>query len=171
RRTKDHFYQLLKPLADTTNLTDDEYVDWGHEGTFATAIGVGECAGVIIDLVATLLVEAEEKLDWARQALDRQQYADSIYHSYNSFVWTAKALLLDKGVNARTQALVIEEFDKHFVEDGTFSFPATFSERVLQINKYQPSGEFAETFLLQATAFHLEAAAKREEIRQLMVNG
>lgn len=167
RQTKDYFYQLLKPLADTTNLTDDEYVDWGHEGTFATAIGVGECAGVIIDLVATLLVEAEEKLDWARQALDRQQYADSIYHSYNSFVWTAKALLLDKGVNARTQALVIEEFDKHFVADGTFTFPTTFSERVLQINKYEPSREFAETFLLQATAFHLEAADKREEIRTI----
>ncbi len=169
RRTKDYFYQLLKPLADTTNLTEDEYVDWGHEGTFATAIGVGECAGVIIDLVATLLVEAEEKLDWARQALDRQQYADSIYHSYSSFVWTAKALLLDKGVNARTQALVIEEFDKHFVEEGTFSFPVTFSERVLQINKYEPSKEFADTFLLQATAFHLEAADKREAIR--VING
>lgn len=165
RQTKDYFYQLLKPLADTSNLTEDEYIDWGHEGTFATAIGVGECAGVVIDLVATLLVEAEEKLDWAREALDQQQYADSLYHSYNTFLWTAKALLLDKGINARTQALVIEEFDKHFVEDGTFSFPSSFSERVLQINKYEPSKEFAETFLLQATAFHLEAAEKREEIR------
>ncbi len=165
RQTKDYFYQLLKPLADTTNLTDDEYVDWGHEGTFATAIGVGECAGVVIDLVATLLLEAEEKLDWARKALENGQFADSIYHSYSSFVWAAKALLLDKGVNARTQALVIQEFDTHFVEDGTFSFPTSFSERVLQINKYEPSKEFAETFLLQATAFQLEATDKREEIR------
>lgn len=165
RQTKDYFYQLLKPLADTTNLTDDEYVDWGHEGTFATAIGVGECAGVVIDLVATLLVEAEEKLDWAKEALEKGQFADSIYHSYSSFVWTAKAILLDKGVNARTQVLVIEEFDKNFVEDGTFAFPTTFTERVLQINKYEPSKEFAETFLLQATAFHLEAADKREALR------
>lgn len=165
RQTKDYFYQLLKPLADTTNLTDDEYVDWGHEGTFATAIGVGECAGVVIDLVMTLLLEADEKLDWARKALENGQFADSIYHSYSSFVWAAKALLLDKGVNARTQALVIQEFDTHFVEDGTFSFPMSFSERVLQINKYEPSKEFAETFLLQATAFQLEAADKREAIR------
>lgn len=165
RQTKDYFYQLLKPLADTTNLTEDEYVDWGHEGTFATAIGVGECAGVVIDLVATLLVDAEEKVDLAREALDRQQYADSIFHSYNTFLWTAKALLLDKGISVRTQMAVIEEFDKHFVEDGTFSFPSTFSERALQINKYEPSKEFAEIFLLQATAFHLEAAEKREEIR------
>jgi sulfite reductase (ferredoxin) len=167
RQSKDYFYQLLKPLADTSTLTDDEYVDWGHEGTFSTAIGVGECAGVMIDLVATLLVEADEKLEWAKQAIEKGQFADSIYHSYSCFVWTAKALLLDKGVSTRTQALVIEEFDKNFVADGTFAFPTSFTERVLQINKYEPSKEFAETFLLQATAFHLEAADKREKLRLL----
>ena len=43
---KDHFYQLLKPLADLSTLTPDEFVDWGHEGSFETAIGVGECAVV-----------------------------------------------------------------------------------------------------------------------------
>lgn len=164
RQTKDYFYQLLKPLADTTNLQAEEYVDWGHEGTFATAIGVGECAGVVIDLVATLLLEADEKLEWAQKALDRGQWADAIYHTYSTFVWTAKALLLDKGVSSRTQSLVIEDFDKHFVQEGIFTFPTSFSERVLQINKYEPSKEFAETFLLQATAFHLEATEKRDKI-------
>jgi sulfite reductase (ferredoxin) len=39
----------------------EDYIDWGHEEKFATAIGVGECAGVMIDLVATLILEAEEK--------------------------------------------------------------------------------------------------------------
>jgi hypothetical protein len=50
-------------LADLTTLTDDEFVDWGHQETYVSAIGVGECAGVIIDLVATLLFEA--KKNWA----------------------------------------------------------------------------------------------------------
>jgi sulfite reductase (ferredoxin) len=31
----------------------EDYVDWGQQEKFATAIGVGECAGVMIDLVAT----------------------------------------------------------------------------------------------------------------------
>lgn len=61
RQGKNYFYTLLKPLSDLTNLSDDEYIDWGHQETFATAIGVGECAGVVIDLVATLIYEAEEK--------------------------------------------------------------------------------------------------------------
>lgn len=67
RQSKNYFYNLLKPLSDLTNLAADEFVDWGHEGTFQTAIGVGECAGVVIDLVATLIYEAEEKLQWANE--------------------------------------------------------------------------------------------------------
>jgi hypothetical protein len=34
----------------------------GQEEKFATAIGVGECAGVMIDLISTLIMEAEEKI-------------------------------------------------------------------------------------------------------------
>lgn len=162
---KDHFYRLLKPLAELGNLSADEHIDWGHEESFETAIGVGECAGVVIDLVATLLLEAEEKLELAELALEQKQFADAIYHSYSSFVWTAKALLLDKGINASTQTAVIQEFDDNYVNDDYFQFPSTFSDRVLQINKYVPSEEFARTYLLQAKAFCIEAKERREEWR------
>ncbi|VTP98848.1 Sulfite reductase [ferredoxin] [Sphingobacterium daejeonense] len=162
---KDYFYKLLKPLADLTNLTADEHIDWGHEETFETAIGVGECAGVVIDLVATLLLEAEEKIDLAEIALEKNQYADAIYHAYSAFVWTAKALLLDKGINASTQSAVIQEFDVHYVNEDYFQFSSSFTDRVLQINKFEPSEEFAKTYILQARAFCLEAKARREEWR------
>ena len=165
RQGKDYFYQLYKPLADLSTLTEDEYIDWGHQDTFETAIGVGECAGVVIDLVATLLFEAEEKIGWANEAFDKGLYADAIYHTYSSFVWTAKALLLDKGINASTQTSVINEFDARYVEEGVFNFPVSFSDRVLQINKYTPSVEFAQAYLTQATAFYLEAADRRESLR------
>jgi sulfite reductase (ferredoxin) len=66
KKGKDYFYQLLKPHADNTTLVADDYIDWGHSEQFKTEIGVGECAGVLIDLVATLIFEAEEKLDWAK---------------------------------------------------------------------------------------------------------
>ena len=89
---KDHFYQLLKPLADLSTLTPDEFVDWGHEEIFETAIGVGECAGVMIDLVSTLLLEAEEKLNWSIESIEAKAYSDSIYHAYSVFISSAKAL-------------------------------------------------------------------------------
>lgn len=165
RQTKDYFYRLLKPLSDLTNLTPEEFIDWGHEESFATAIGVGECAGVVIDLVATLLLESEEKIEWANTALQNAQYGDAIYHAYSAFVWTAKALLLDKGVNASTQSAIISEFDVHYVAEGIFSFPTTFTDRVLQINKYTPTEDFAKAYLTQATAFYYEGANRREELR------
>ncbi|KQC01700.1 HEPN domain-containing protein [Pedobacter sp. Hv1] len=153
RQGKDHFYQLLKPLADLTNLKTTEFVDWGHEETFETAIGVGECAGVVIDLVATLLLEAEDKLTWAAEALKNKAYADAIYHAYSVFVNAAKSLLLDKNINSSTQAGVIKEFDNHFVTTGEFNFGTTFSELVLQINKNEPSTLFAVQYFGEATQF------------------
>lgn len=171
RQGKDYFYRLLKPLADLTTLTEAEFIDWGHQDTFETAIGVGECAGVVIDLVATLLFEAEEKLAWAQEALAKEQFADAIYHAYSAFVWAAKALLLDKGINVSTQSAVINEFDSQYVAEGLFVFPTTFNERVLQINKYEPSKEFAGAYLLQSKAFYEEAAARREELRLALTKG
>ncbi|MGZ4060773.1 MAG: nitrite/sulfite reductase, partial [Bacteroidia bacterium] len=68
KKGKDYFYQLLKPHADNSTLVPEEYIDWGHSEEFKTEIGVGECAGVMIDLVATLIFEAEEKLDLAENS-------------------------------------------------------------------------------------------------------
>ena len=159
---KDYFYQLLKPLADLTNLKDEEYVDWGHEETFQTAIGVGECAGVVIDLVATLLLEGEEKLQWANASFEAQAWSDAIYHAYSVFVNTAKALLLDKGVSSSTQIGVLREFETHFVETGEVDLPSTFNDLVLQLNKNEPTAEFAAAYLEQSTEFYNLMRAKRE---------
>ncbi|MGN8069963.1 nitrite reductase [Mucilaginibacter sp. 22184] len=166
RQGKDYFYRLLKPLADLTNLTDDEFVDWGHQETFVTAIGVGECAGVIIDLVATLLYESEEKLGWAKQSFQAGAWSDAIYHAYNTLLSSAKALLLDKSINTSTQAAVIREFDANYVEKGEFDIEGSFNDLVLQINQHEPSQEFATAYLAQATAFLEKSKAKREALVQ-----
>ncbi|TSD66794.1 HEPN domain-containing protein [Inquilinus sp. KBS0705] len=167
RQGKDYFYRLLKPLADLTTLTDDEFVDWGHQETYVSAIGVGECAGVVIDLVATLLFESDEKLGWANGAYAKGLWADAIYHSYNTMISAAKALLLDKGVNSSTQTGIIKEFDNHYVTTGEFTVEGTFNDLVLQINKNEPSEAFATTYLQQASAFLQTVKDKREAVLQL----
>ncbi len=166
RQGKDYFYRLLKPLADLTTLTDDEYIDWGHQETFVTAIGVGECAGVVIDLVATLLFESEEKMGWSNEAYADGRWADAIYHAYNVFVSSAKALLLDKGVNSSTQIGVIREFDAQYVEKGEFNLQGTFNDLVLQLNQNEPTQEFATAYLAQATEFLSRSKDKREALVQ-----
>ncbi|GHA79331.1 HEPN domain-containing protein [Pontibacter akesuensis] len=157
RNGKDYFYQLLKPLADLTSLTSDDFIDWGHQNDFQPAIGVGECAGVMIDLVATLLYEADEKLEWAAEALEEKRFGDAVYYAYAAFISTAKGLLLDKNVSTNTQLSILQEFDTHFVQTGIFSFETDFKTKVLQINQHEPSEVFATDYLSQALLFLQEA--------------
>jgi len=153
RMDRKHFYDLLKPLSVITNLVPDEYIDWGQENNFVLQTAVGECAGVIIDLVATLLYDSDEKLAWAQDALDQQLFADSIYHSYSSFINTAKALLLTKDIKPSTQYQTINDFQKVFVDSGEFELPYNFKEQVFQINKNEPSQQFASDYKKEAADF------------------
>ena len=162
KQGKDYFYQLLKPHADNSTLLPEEYIDWGHTEQFKTEIGVGECAGVMIDLVATLLYEVEEKIDWAENSYADQLYSDSIYHSYSAMVNAAKALLLGKSVPTNTQHSIINDFDKFFVETNEIKVNGTFKDAVLKINKQEPSKAFAEEFLKESKAFLAQAKAYRE---------
>jgi sulfite reductase (ferredoxin) len=166
RQGKDYFYQMLKPLADLTTLTDEDFVDWGHVESYEKAIGVGECAGVVIDLVATLLYESDEKMEWANESFAGGAWADAIYHSYNVFINSAKALLLDKGINSSTQIGIIREFDAQYVDTKEFDLSTSFNDLVTQLNKNEPSEEFATIYKAAATEFLESVKAKREAVLQ-----
>jgi sulfite reductase (ferredoxin) len=165
RQGEKYFYTLLKPVADLSTLKDDDFIDWGASEQFQTEIGVGECASVIIDLVATLLLESEEKFDWTKAAYEENRFADAIYHAYSVFVSAAKALLLDKSISASTQSGVIDKFQENFVATGDISLGGkTFQELVLQINQNEPSQTFAKSYVDDAQAFLELAKVYREEL-------
>src|SRR5699024_9664105 len=103
RKTQTYFYDYLKHLSSADNLSDQDFVDWGNEEKYEQKIGVGECAGVVIDLVATLLLESEEKTEKALEAFNAGKYAHSIYNSYSSMINTAKALLISENKKTNTQ--------------------------------------------------------------------
>ncbi|MFO0358458.1 MAG: nitrite reductase [Sphingobacteriaceae bacterium] len=163
KQGKDYFYQLLKPIGDNSNLKEDEFYDWGSEERFKTEIGIGECAGVIIDLVQTLFFEADEKLAWSAEAFENKQFGDSIYYTYASFIHAAKGLLLNGGSHVNTHHALINDFEKQFVEEG--SFPA-FKDLVLQINKNEPSEEFAASYFNEAKNFLNEVKEYREKTKE-----
>ncbi|HVZ56307.1 MAG TPA: hypothetical protein VG870_06575 [Chitinophagaceae bacterium] len=163
-RGERYYYELLKPLTDLETLQDEDFIDWGQQARFATAIGVGECAGVVIDLVATLLLEGEEKLDLARDCFDNQAWADGIYHCYAAFVHTAKALLLHQGVQCNTQTGILRDFDLHFVQKGLTTDGQPFQEQVLQINRNEPTESFARAYFEEALRFTRWARQFRESL-------
>src|SRR6476620_6110531 len=159
-----YFYDLLKPLASLETLQAEDYIDWGQEEKYSTAIGVGECAGVMIDLIATLLLEAEEKIEWSQENLHKKAYADGIYNSYSAFIHSAKGLLLQQGVQCNTQAGILKDFDIHFTQTGLYTDSNSLKEIVLQMNDSEPTGEFANSYLEQAKNFVAYAKNFREQL-------
>jgi sulfite reductase beta subunit-like hemoprotein/uncharacterized protein (UPF0332 family) len=163
RNGEKYFYDLLKPLASLETIVDEDYIDWGQEGKYSTAIGVGECAGVMIDLVATLILEGEEKLILSKDCIDKKLFADGIYNAYSSFVHTAKALLLQVGVQCNTQAGILKDFDQNFTVKELYTGSNNFREMVLQMNDIEPSEEFAINYLNLAKEFVEFAKQYREQ--------
>ncbi|MDT0553147.1 HEPN domain-containing protein [Urechidicola vernalis] len=153
RQGEKYFYELLKPLANIENLIPSDFIDWGNDKKYVKAIGVGECAGVVIDLIQTLIYESEEKIANAEETIVIEKWSDSIYHSYAAIVNAAKALLLSESKKTNTHAGIVRDFDSHFVETGIINLPTNFSTFVYQINQNKPSKDFALKYLEDAKLF------------------
>ncbi|MEP0131462.1 MAG: nitrite/sulfite reductase [Eudoraea sp.] len=148
-----YFYELLKPLTDIENLSSEDYLDWGSNKRYQKAIGIGECAGVVIDLIATLLFESDEKIKNAKEGISEQKWAASIYYSYSSMVNTAKALLTAEKTKTNTHNSIIKDFNTYFIANGRITLNSSFEDLVLQLNKNEPNETFAKNYLADAEEF------------------
>ena len=142
-----YFYNFLNDLQDVSSLTQEDFIDWGEEGKYVKEIGVGECAGVVIDLIATLFLESQEKIENAREAFENEVYSGAIYYAYQSLVNTAKAMLLAENKKTNTHASIIAQFDEFFVASGKIELNTTFSELIYQINKNTPNKGFCSQYI------------------------
>ena len=148
-----YFYEFLKPLADLTNLIEADFVDWGNADNYVKAVGVGECAGVVIDLVATLIFEAKDKMTFAQGAFEEGKWSDAIYLAYAGFVNGAKALLLAENQKTNHHAGIIDLFDTVFIESKKIELDSTFKDLVYQIKSNEPSQAFAKKYIQEGVAF------------------
>ena len=156
-----YFYDFLNDLQDVTNLTPEDFIDWGEEEKYVKAIGVGECAGVVIDLIATLFLESEEKIDNAKEALENKVYSGAIYYAYQSLVNSAKAMLLSENKKTNTHASIIAQFDELFIASNKIDLNVSFSNLIYQINKFAPTQEFATNYIQDANLFLQKVRAYR----------
>jgi len=161
-KEKYYFYNILKHLSSVDDLTEDDLVDWGHERRYIQAVGIGECAGVIIDLIQTLLFESKEKIDNAQNSLSDKKWSDAIYYAYTSLINTAKALLLSENAKTNTQAGIIKQFDELFVKTNRVQLDSNFSDLVYQLNKNEPTKWFAQNYVQQTIEFLSIAESYRE---------
>jgi len=163
-----YFYNLLTDLSSIENLTQEDFIDWGSEEAYVKAIGIGECAGVVIDLIATLFLESEEKIENAEDTYSNKVYSSAIYHAYSSMVNSAKAILLAKNVKTNTQAGIIKQFDELFIETKQVNLSVSFSELIYQIRNNAPTKEFAKAYIKNAEEFLTIVKQFREQ--DLIVN-
>lgn len=163
RQEERYFYHKLKPLSDPALFTEDDYIDWGHQENYVQEIGVGECAGVILDVIGTIIKESEERLQWAKEGLEEVAYPDAIYNAYSSMIISAKALLLSEDKHCNTQMGIIHDFDKNFYKTKKIILSESFEEYILKMNKNEPSKEFAESYLTDAHIFLQKAIAYRNK--------
>ena len=142
-RGKHYFYDLLKPLANLTSIKELEYVDWGHSEQFIPEIGVGECAGVSYDMVATIIGDSIERLELADEAFSKNLWTESVYNAYTSLVVTAKAMLLTEDIRCNTHIGIIKDFDKYFIQEGKLAVTDNFEAYVLEFNARPAEQHFA----------------------------
>lgn len=161
RLGKKYFYDLLKPLADLETLKDTDYIDWGEDLNFVPEIGVGECAGVMYDVVGTIIQDSLDKLEQARESVSIERYADAAYHAYGAYVIGAKALLLSRDVHCNTHIGIIQDFDKHFVQSGEFEFDPDFQSVVLKNEAFNNSK--VQAYLRGAEGFVEEVITFRQK--------
>ncbi len=166
RQGNKYFYDILKPLADLSTIKEEDFIDWGNEEKFKTEIGVGECAGVIIDLVATLVYDAEEKLNNAKSTLENGSFADSLYHSYSAGIHAAKAILIENKVHCNTHAGIIADFDKHLASQFGFDEVNTFADFIQQINQEKASQAFANAYHQKVDRFVNEVSEKTKKQKE-----
>lgn len=162
---KRYFYDLLKHLAQVEGLSASYLQDWGQTTEYVQDIGVGECAGVSLDLVSTIINDAKERIDLANADISNSNFPGSIYNSYTAMIIGAKALLLSADVKCNTHKGIIDDFDSHYSATGSFEIEGfdSFSDLVLQIQQNEPIETFATTYLAQATTFFQKVVKLREQ--------
>ncbi len=68
-------------------------------------------------MFSSLIKKAEERLESAEALYDIRNYSDAISRSYYSFFDTVSALLITKGLAAKTHSGVITLFSLHFIKN------------------------------------------------------
>jgi sulfite reductase (ferredoxin) len=156
-----YFYNLLKPLANEA-VVGDEYLDWGQENKFSLNVGVGECAGVVIDLSDAITYEINERIASAQETLDLKRYADAIYHSYTIFINVGKLFLLKNGEQYNSQAQIIETTEK-LIQAKEVELTKSFTETVFQLREQKANETFAKTYYQDAIQFYNELIGLKHE--------
>jgi sulfite reductase (ferredoxin) len=98
------------------------YSDWGDPREFSMGdIGMGECAGAVVSLLAFELQAAERMCFEGQLALEAKDYAKADERAYRAMLQAARALVKEQWLDVPEKPdTVIQEFRTRFVDTKLF---------------------------------------------------
>jgi len=133
------------------------YRDIRQPWQYQRSIGVGECAGEVVDQAEFMLEDADRIHFESTLDLERDRYGDASAKAFEACKKAADALLFTKGLWLSDRYDTVAEFRKHFYDGDTFHKP--FADNFLRTAQEGPSddSEQARLRVEEATLF-IEAA-------------
>ncbi len=146
-------FMVLPTFEEAPEFFRDLRQPWQYK----RSIGVGECAGEVVDQAEFMLEDADRIHFESTLDLEVRRYGDASAKAFEACKKAADALLFTRGLWLSDKYDTVEEFRKHFMESGTFHRP--FADNFLRSASEQPSQdpERARLRVEEATLF-IEAA-------------
>ncbi|MBG99965.1 MAG: sulfite reductase [Solibacterales bacterium] len=132
----------------------DFYHDSRQPWEYTKNIGVGECAGEIVDQAEFMLEDADRLNFEASLALEREQYQKAAECSRQAIMKAADGILFTRGLLLSDKYNTVDEFRRHFYETGVFWKP--FAENFFRVSEEELTGvtpERARQRVEEATLF------------------
>ncbi len=119
--------KILVDLAQLPSYENDSsfYRDWGDPREYTTGdMGIGECAGEVIDRIQMDLAASERLLFEAQLLLEKGEYEDAVHKSFHSMKDAARALVKTSYLDVASEPeVVIPEFRKRLYDTKIFFDP------------------------------------------------
>ncbi|MCB1214948.1 MAG: nitrite/sulfite reductase [Deltaproteobacteria bacterium] len=117
----------LEDLSKAPSFEEDPsfYNDWGDPRVYTTGdIGIGECAGEVVNLIDFDLADAEREVFEAQVLLDEGKSQEAGNKAYWAMLHAAKGLVKTQFLDVKEEAEeIIQEFRKRFYDTELFFDP------------------------------------------------
>lgn len=144
-------FTVRTSFEETPELYEDNRQPWEYK----TSLGVGECAGAVIDQAEFMLEDADRLNFEATLALDEGHWEEAAAKSLDASMKASDGLLFTRGLLLSDKYDTVEEFRKHFYDTSEFLKP--FAD-----NFFRASGE-------PAAGIEPDRARKRVEEATLFI--
>ena len=146
-------FMVLPTYQESPEFYQDTRQPWQYK----RSIGVGECAGEVVDQAEFMLEDADRIHFESTLDLEGSRYGEASRKAFEACTKAADALLFTKGLWLSDRYDTVEEFRRHFYNSNTFYRP--FADNFLRSAQEGPSRdpERARLRVEEATLF-IEAA-------------